>query len=225
MEDFKRSFVQNCKEYGIAPSQPLLTELKATKKDEGQSTVTLDFSGCNLSVQDCAVLAKTLSNDRNIEEVRFSDCLLSEESCKLLLNSFTSNRGVKKLDFKGNNIRSSAEIVGRILKVTTILTHLNLEWNGIGLGNTAIASLADGLQANQTLRYLDLRNNQIAHEGGAYIADALKVNHVLKVLDLRWNNIGLLGAKSFISMLKGNKEIFKLEISGKQTCISLCFLR
>ena len=216
MEEFKRNFVRNCKDYGIAPSAPLLNELRSTRKTREDSPLSLDFSGCNLAVHDCTVLAKTLSNDRNIEEVRFTDCLLTEESCKLLLIAFTSNKGVKKLDFKGNNIRSSAEFVGRILKVTTVLTHLNLEWNGIGLWNTAMSSLADGLQFNQTLRYLDLRNNQITHEGGTGIANALKVNHVLKVLDLRWNNVGMLGAKSFISMLKQNKEIVKLDIAGKQ---------
>ena len=216
MEEFKRSFIQYCKEYGIAPSEPLLSELRSTKSSREQSSLSLNFSGCNLSVQDCTVLAKTLSNDRNIEEVRFTDCLLTEESCKLLLQAFTSNRGVKKLDFKGNNIRSSAEFVGRVLKVTTILTHLNLEWNGIGLWDAAMSSLADGLQFNQTLRYLDLRNNQITHEGATRIANALKVNHVLKVLDLRWNNIGMLGAQSFMSTLKQNKEIVKLDVAGKK---------
>lgn len=218
MEEFKRAFVNNCKEYGISPSEALLSVLKARKQREGESApVSLDFSGCNLAVHDCAVLAKTLSNDKNIEEVRFSDCLLSEESCKLLLNALTSNRGVKKLDFKGNNIKSSADQIGRILKVTTVLTHLNLEWNGIGLWDTAMSSLADGLQANQTLRYLDLRNNQITHEGGTHIANALKANRILKVLDLRWNNIGMLGAKSFLIMLKLNKEVLKIEISGNDS--------
>lgn len=209
--------MQNCKDYGVAPSENLLSVLKGRKKAERQSeTLSLDFSGCNLAVQDCVVLAKSLSNDNNIEELRFSDCLLTEESCKVLLCALTSNRGVKKLDFKGNNIRASAEIVGRILKVTSTLTHLNLEWNGIGLWDTAVSSVAEGLQANQTLRYLDLRNNQITHEGGTCIADALKVNHVLKVLDLRWNNIGMLGAKTFLTMLKQNKEILKIEVAGKR---------
>jgi len=214
MEAFKRNFVSCCKEHGVVPSSPLLCTLKATKTPREHTPPSLDFSGCNLSVQDCAVLAKTLSNDINIEEVRFTDCLLTEDSCKLLLNAFASNKCLKKLDFKGNNIRSSAEIMGRILKLTTTLTHLNLEWNGIGLWDTAMSSLADGLQANQTLRFLDLRNNQITHEGGTHIANALKINRVLKVLDLRWNSVGMLGAKSFISMLRQNKEIIKLELSG-----------
>ena len=222
MEEFKLKVIQNCKEYGLAPSQVLLNEIRANKKNDDDSGLNLDFSGCNLTVQDCAVLARSLANDRNITEIRFSDCLLTEEACKLLLTAFTSNRGVQKLDFKGNNIRSSAGLIGRILKVTTKLTHLNLEWNGIGLWESAVIAIAEGIQMNQTLRYLDLRNNQISHEGGTCIANALKANHILKVLDLRWNNIGMLGAKSFLSMLKQNKEIVKLEVSG--TFVNVYFI-
>lgn len=218
MEEFKLNLVRNCKEYGIAPTEALLSELRHHRKADSSKVdlgpPSLDFAGSSLSVHDCAVLARTLSTDRNIKEISFSDCLLTEESCKLLLNALSTNKGLAKVDFKGNNIRSSGHIVGRILKVTTVLTHLNLEWNGVGFWDDAITSIAEGLQVNQTLRYLDLKNNQISHEGGTNIANALKANHVLRMLDLKWNNVGMLGAKSFLNMLKHNKMIVKLDLSG-----------
>ncbi len=215
MEEFRSSFMRNCRELGIAPSDVILHEIRERKTSEGSATeLGLDFSGNNLTVQDCAVLAKTLSSDRCITELRFSDCLLTEEACKLLLSYLSSNRSIRKLDLKGNNIRASAELVGRILKRTPSLTHLSLEWNAIGLWDSGLAAIAEGLQVNQTLRYLDLRNNQISHEGATFISNALKINRILKNIDLRWNNVGLLGAQSFLSMLKTNKDIVKIDLSG-----------
>eukprot|EP00794_Sanderia_malayensis_P003433 gene3433-3928_t len=202
MEDFRSNFMRNCREIGISPSDIILNVLRERTRQLEVSTsseVGLDFSGNSLTVQDCAVLAKTLANDKNIQELRFSDCLLTEEACKLLLSYLPSNRGVKKLDLKGNNIRSCAELIGRILKRTPTLTHLSLEWNGIGLWHSGLAAIAEGLQVNQTLRYLDLRNNQVSHEGATFLANALKINRILKIIDLRWNNVGMLGAQSFIS--------------------------
>ena len=216
MEQFISNFIRNCREFGVTPTDTVINQIidRKTPEDASKNGKILNLSGSNLPVKDCAVLAKTLSEDRYIEELRFADCLLTEESCKLLLNYISSNRALKRVDFKGNNIRSAAELVGRILKKTTTLTHLSLEWNAIGLWEFGLASIAEGLQVNQTLRYLDLRNNQITYGGGAYIANALKSNRVLKTLDLRWNNIGLQGARAFLSMLKHNTEIMRLELAG-----------
>ena len=41
-----------------------------------------------------------------------------------------------------------------------------------------------------TITELDLRNNQLGAESGAYFAEMLKRNRVLEILDLRWNEIG-----------------------------------
>ena len=59
---------------------------------------------------------------------------------------------------------------------------LCLEWNCVGLMDNAFAVLCEGLGSNSCLQILDLRNNQISHQGAAELAAALKRNPHLKAL-------------------------------------------
>ncbi|XP_030061042.1 leucine-rich repeat-containing protein 45 isoform X3 [Microcaecilia unicolor] len=72
----------------------------------------------------------------------------------------------------------------------------------------------DGLGSNHFLQHLDLRNNQINHQGAGELAMSLKHNASLRELDLRWNNIGLLGGRALLNCLHNNKTLEKLELSG-----------
>ena len=59
-----------------------------------------------------------------------------------------------------------------------------LEWNGLGILETSFAAFCDGLAANSALRALDLRNNQINHEGAEELSAALKRNITLRALGM-----------------------------------------
>ena len=52
----------------------------------------------------------------------------------------------------------------------------------MGLMDNAFAVLCEGLGSNSCLQILDLRNNQISHQGAAELAAALKRNPHLKAL-------------------------------------------
>ena len=168
-----------------------------------------------MTPEDCHALAKAISDDFYFEDVSFSDCLLSEEACKLLLLGLMENKSIKQLNLKGNNIRcGGAEVVGHFLKRNISVRSLLLEWNSLGLWDSGMIAIAEGLAVNQVLMYLDLRNNQVTHEGAGQLANALKRNRTLKGIDLRWNNIGLLGGRELLSLLKYNKTLTCLEITG-----------
>ncbi|XP_076444398.1 leucine-rich repeat-containing protein 45-like isoform X3 [Babylonia areolata] len=141
--------------------------------------------------------------------------MLSEDAVKNLAQGLAYNGYCKKLDLKGNNIRGSGvEALGKMLRYNRSLLSICLEWNGLGMLENSFAVFCEGLAANSTLRALDIRNNQINHEGAEEICAALKRNISLRALDLRWNNIGLLGGRSFIEMLKANKVLSRLELAG-----------
>ena len=52
----------------------------------------------------------------------------------------------------------------------------------MGMLETAFSVFCEGLSSNTRLQVLDLRNNQISHDGATHIASALKVNTTLKSL-------------------------------------------
>ncbi|KAL8619252.1 hypothetical protein ACOMHN_050033 [Nucella lapillus] len=215
MESCRLSYLRLCKDHHIEPQDCVVEKLKNLEHSGGKGRGTLDLSTEGLTPKTCAVLGKVLATDRNFTEIRFADCMLSDDALKSLAQGLAYNGYCKKLDLKGNNIRGNAvEALGKMIRHNRTLLSICLEWNGLGMLENLFAAFCDGLAANSSLRALDLRNNQINHEGAEELSAALKRNISLRALDLRWNNIGLLGGRSFIEMLKANKVLSRLELAG-----------
>ena len=225
MEDFHKRYARICREQHTYPLDAVLNHIRRyldsrlsgeESVNDGEEMVKLDLSGYNLTPDDCNALATALADDLFFEELNLSDCLLSEESSKILLRGLLDNQAIKRLSLKGNNIRSgAAEMLGQFLKKNTCVRSLLVEWNALGLWDSGMRAICEGLAINQVLLFLDLRNNQITHEGANHLAVALKRNHCLRGLDLRWNNIGLLGGRELLEALKYNKRLVGLELTGK----------
>lgn len=196
----------------MEPQESVVAQLQENKAAQGSK---LDLSGQSLSADTCSVLARALQKDTVFTEVSLSDCMLSEEGAKVLLTGLFDNITVKVLDLKGNNLRSKgAEVLGKLLARNKTLRRLVLEWNALGVWDEAFSLFCEGLASNGVLTQLDLRNNQINHQGAAELALALKRNNTVEVLDLRWNNIGLLGGRSLLEALQKNKSVVQLEMAG-----------
>ncbi|KFQ58364.1 Leucine-rich repeat-containing protein 45, partial [Pelecanus crispus] len=134
---------------------------------------------------------------------------------ELLLHGLCSNTTVTSLDLKGNNLRTmGAEALGKLLRQNKSIRSLILEWNSLGAWEEGFSFFCQGLGANSVLQRLDLRNNQISHQGAGDLAMALKQNASLQELDLRWNNIGLLGGRALLNCLHSNKTLKRLELAG-----------
>ncbi|KAM6963869.1 leucine-rich repeat-containing protein 45 [Tautogolabrus adspersus] len=213
MEDFRRAYLRLCKEGGVEPQESVVAQLQESRVSA--QGCRLDLSGQSLSVETCSVLARALHNNTVFTEVSFSDCMLSEEGAKVLLSGLFGNTTVKVLDLKGNNLRSKGnEVLGKLLSRNKTLRRLVLEWNALGVWDETFSIFCEGLASNSVLTHLDLRNNQINHQGASELALALKRNNAVEVLDLRWNNIGLLGGRSLLEALQKNKSVRQLETAG-----------
>ncbi|NXT74949.1 LRC45 protein, partial [Zapornia atra] len=139
----------------------------------------------------------------------------SYSGAKLLLHGLCSNTTVRSLDLKGNNLRTvGAEALGKLLRQNKSIRSLILEWNSLGVWEEGFSSFCQALGTNRSLQRLDLRNNQINHQGAGELAMALKQNASLQELDLRWNNIGLLGGRALLNCLHSNKTLKRLELAG-----------
>ena len=226
MEEFHKRYVRICREQHTYPLEGVSNHIRSYLDGDlagevssltSEGMAKLDLSGYNLSPDDCNALASALADDLFFEELNLSDCLLSEESSKILLRGLMDNQAIKRLNLKGNNIRSgAAEMLGQFLKKNTCVRSLLIEWNSLGLWDNGMKAVCEGLALNQVLLFLDLRNNQITHEGACQLAIALKRNQCLRGLDLRWNNIGLLGGRELLEALKYNKRLIGLELTGEK---------
>lgn len=57
-----------------------------------------------------------------------------------------------------------------------------LEWNALGMWEEGFSIFCEGLASNTSLTQLDLRNNQMNHQGAAELCVALKRNSTLQEL-------------------------------------------
>ncbi|XP_053561622.1 leucine-rich repeat-containing protein 45 [Bombina bombina] len=205
MEEFRRMYLRLCQERQLEP-QSVLRDAAGDR---------LDLSAQSLSPDTCQILGTLLQNDVTFTGVLLSDCMLSDDGLKPLLQGLATNAVIKHLDMKGNNLQAEgAKTIGKLLRRNSSLTSLTLEWNNLGMWEQDFSLLCDGLAYNQTLRKLDLRNNQINHKGAEELANALRRNFTLQELDLRWNNIGLLGGRAILSCLEANRSLQKIHLSG-----------
>uniref|UniRef100_A0A673GKT0 Leucine rich repeat containing 45 n=1 Tax=Sinocyclocheilus rhinocerous TaxID=307959 RepID=A0A673GKT0_9TELE len=191
MEDFRRSYLRLCKEGGIDTQESVLAQLQDTRTVTG--SCRLDLRGQSITVDTCSVLGRVLQNDAVFTEILLSDCMLSEEGGR------------------GNSQKENKKFHIALTKKVRLLV---LEWNALGMWEEGFAVFCEGLASNTSLSQLDLRNNQINHQGAAELCLALKRTSTLQELDLRWNNIGLLGGRSILEAMQQNRALIKLEMAG-----------
>nr|XP_051684384.1 leucine-rich repeat-containing protein 45 isoform X1 [Oryctolagus cuniculus] len=209
MEELRRAYSRLCQQSGAEPQEAVLQRLLQPPRGR------LDLATQSLTVDSCRALGKLLRAEALLTELVLSDCMLSEEGAALLLRGLCTNTAVRLLDLKGNNLQArGAEALGRLLRQNKSIQSLTLEWNSLGAWEDAFAAFCGGLAANEALRQLDLRNNQISHQGAEQLALALKGNTTLQQLDLRWNNIGLLGGRALVSCFPSNRSLRRLDLAG-----------
>ncbi|KAM5309033.1 leucine-rich repeat-containing protein 45 isoform 3-T3 [Glossophaga mutica] len=235
MEELPRSYSRLCRESGAEPQEAVLQQLRAAPRGR------LDLATQSLTLDTCRALGELLQKEAQLTELVLSDCMLSEEGAALLLQGLCANTVLRLLDLKGPLACVRVLRVGvasELPRTSGTSWHqeaphhlcrawppwlpeqdrdpagLTLEWNNLGTWEDAFATFCRALAGNGVLRQLDLRNNQISHQGAEELALALKSNTSLQQLDLRWNNIGLLGGRALVTCLPSNRTLWKLELAG-----------
>ena len=193
----------------------LLTQISENR----YSSSSLDLSGRQLTDQDIPSLAKALSHNTSLTDLKLWYNQIGPEGAKVLANntSLTSlvlgnnyignegakalanNTTLKSLNLSDNQIGPES---AKALANNTSLSSLDLSYNQIGLeGAKTLAKIT-------SLTSLVLVNNQIGDEGAKILAN----NTSLSSLDLSYNQIGLEGAK----ILANNTSLTDLKLRFNQ---------
>jgi Ran GTPase-activating protein (RanGAP) involved in mRNA processing and transport len=136
-----------------------------------------------------------------------------------LCEVIAAGSSITALDLRGCNIRTGgAAALAKLLQTNNTLRTLDLEWNGIGSSDEAVAIIADALAVNQGLTSLDLRNNSVSPQGACHLARALGANKALHRLDLRWNDVGVFGGNALAHALEANRTLCEMLLSGNKVC-------
>ncbi|CAH1390399.1 unnamed protein product [Nezara viridula] len=192
-------------------------------------TGELDLSGYPVALGGWEVLSKIMVKNEAITKLKFCDCMIPTLGFDFIFNALMNCNRISEVNLFGNNMSNTSIIqLGKMLSINKSIKTLTLNWNNIGESLEAFSAFCGGLSQNQSLEYLDLRNNQVCSAGANELSVALKQNHSLKILDLRWNKLKNKGVDYLQNALKFNVSIKELLLKGnfvhfqETTSVELC---
>ena len=135
-----------------------------------------------------AQLASGLAASRSLTELHLGYNYLSAEAVVHVAGALLTNRTLRTLDLQANNV-----------------TNYGHELHGL-------RQLCTSLEANATLRHLNLDNNDLRAEGAAMVAQALTTNSTLRELCLESNGLEDEGASAVADVLRRRVHTMSLQV-------------
>ncbi|CAI5670965.1 leucine-rich repeat-containing protein 34 isoform X2 [Oreochromis niloticus] len=163
---------------------------------QGNGTLlSLRLSGNKIGRGGGLELASMLQENCTLQELEVADCDLDTSSIIALVIMLKKNKALCSVDISRPLLFSHQEWAvhcSKMLAVNSSLMELHL--GRMGMTDTGIEQLTEGLGRNHSLRYLDLCSNRVTRDGAFHLAMMLKQNRALEILDLSSNQIGDGGA-------------------------------
>ena len=158
--------------------------------------------------------------------VTLPSCSIDDHSLGLLLGELSRHaeacssgdvlQGVTELNIGGNNISDDGMArLATALQANTTMKILDISGND-GIAVNGAKSLGRALSVNSSLEELDISDTSIGDEGVAHIANALQTNTTMKVLNVEHCDISGKGAESLARALTPSSSLEELYISDNK---------
>ncbi|PIO30453.1 NACHT, LRR and PYD domains-containing protein 3 [Aquarana catesbeiana] len=195
----------------------------------------VDLFGVPLSPLDCSVLSFIIQSCRETEEVYIASCniqgeglkklipalqtikslslsnnYLTDSSCPHLASGIRNNQTLRTLDLSWNNLEGSHFSVLMTALTTSHIKELLLSYNH--LTDNSCADLASGIRNNQTLRTLNLSENNLE---GPHFCDLMAALTTSQIEELYLANNVLTDSSCphLASGIRNNKALKRLDLS------------
>ncbi|XP_058606024.1 NLR family CARD domain-containing protein 3-like isoform X2 [Onychostoma macrolepis] len=150
----------------------------------------------------------------NCRKALLAGCNLSDQHCKSLSSCLqSSNSSLRDLDLSNNDLRDSGV---RLLSVGLKSSHCQLNILRLSICNLTgqcCESLSSSLQSSNSLRELDLSNNDLQDSGVKLLSVGLKSSHCQLLLRLAGCNLTGQCCRSLSSSLQSSNSLRELDLS------------
>uniref|UniRef100_A0AAY5ESK4 Uncharacterized protein n=1 Tax=Electrophorus electricus TaxID=8005 RepID=A0AAY5ESK4_ELEEL len=200
---FSNGTIMSCKSLtSVLQTENSLRELKINNND-------LQNSGVE---QLCAGLK---SSHCKLEILRLSGCGLNEESCKSLTSVLQTENSLRELKINNNDLQNSGvEQLCAGLKSSQCKLEI-LRLSGCGLNEESCKSLKSVLQTENSLRELEMNNNDLQNSGVEQLCAGLKSSHCkLEIHRLSGCGLNEESCKSLTSVLQTENSLRELEMNN-----------
>ncbi|XP_008277311.1 leucine-rich repeat-containing protein 34 [Stegastes partitus] len=155
------------------------------------SLLSLRLSGNKIGNRGAMYLASMLQVNSSLQQLELADCDLATQSVIALSIVLKTNKALRSVDISRPLLFSHQEEwavhFSEMLAVNSSLLELHL--GKVGMSDSGMERLTEGLRLNHSLRYLDLRCNRVTRDGVRRLAEVLKQDSALEVIDLSSNRI------------------------------------
>ncbi|XP_033494231.1 leucine-rich repeat-containing protein 34 isoform X1 [Epinephelus lanceolatus] len=166
-------------------------EVLAKSLQCNSTLVFLSLSGNKIENRGAMHLASMLQVNTSLRELELANCDLATQSVIAFAIMLKSNKTLCSVDISRPLLFSHQEEwavhFSEMLAVNSSLVELHL--GKMGMTDTGMERLTEGLRLNHSLRYLDLCCNRVTRDGMHHLAKLLKQNLTLEVIDLSSNRI------------------------------------
>ncbi|XP_049421970.1 leucine-rich repeat-containing protein 34 isoform X1 [Epinephelus fuscoguttatus] len=166
-------------------------EVLAKSLQCNSTLVSLSLSGNKIENRGAMHLASMLQVNTSLRELELANCDLATQSVIAFAIMLKSNKTLCSVDISRPLLFSHQEEwavhFSEMLAVNSSLVELHL--GKMGMTDTGMERLTEGLRLNHSLRYLDLCCNRVTRDGVHHLAKLLKQNLTLEVIDLSCNRI------------------------------------
>ncbi|XP_068109310.1 NACHT, LRR and PYD domains-containing protein 12-like isoform X2 [Hyperolius riggenbachi] len=174
-----------------------------------QTLRKLDLSNNNFVRPELSVLMAALTTSR-IEELLLSYNHLTSRSCPHLASWIRNNQTLRKLGLSGNSLGGPDFSVLMTALPTSRIEELHLQHNG--LPSRSLPHLATGIRNNQTLRKLNLSNNDLRGPEFSGLMEALPTSRI-EELDFSCNFLPPTSLPYLASAIRNNLTLRKLNLT------------
>mmetsp|Transcript_51409 Transcript_51409/g.164368 ORF Transcript_51409/g.164368 Transcript_51409/m.164368 type:complete len:378 (-) Transcript_51409:52-1185(-) len=182
----KQTYLTACEELGITPVSQIL------KYMEQEDISVMHYGIGKLGVE---AMCRGLRINKTVKRLCLSDNNLGAEGVRLVVELINRFRGdIDDIDLGENHIKlPGVKEIAKLLKPTTSkISALSLRGNKLGCKEACV--IAEAMEQNRTLRYLDVAENKFGEKAGRALGAMLAVNSGLTELNLAWNNLRPKGA-------------------------------
>ncbi|XP_072284227.1 NACHT, LRR and PYD domains-containing protein 3-like [Pyxicephalus adspersus] len=195
----------------------------------------IDFSDVPLTPLDCSVLSFILKSCRETEAIHLNNCNIQSEglkklksalctskalsledngltdsSCPHLASGIRNNQTLTTLNLSKNNLQGPH--FRDLMETLTTSQIEKLDLNGNHLTDSSCPNLANGIRNNQTLKKLDLSDNNLEGPHFRDLMEALTTSGI-EELDLHNNQLTDSSCPHLASGIRNNQTLWKLDLS------------
>jgi Ran GTPase-activating protein (RanGAP) involved in mRNA processing and transport len=178
---------------------------------DNSSIKKLSLNGNGMDQSGINYLSSGLQGHKSLESIDLSSNKINAFACEVLMKALLHNNILSNLNLGGNPIGNNENAMTALAnKLANNSSITRLELGGCDLGWYEASIIAQALQGNRKLEYLNISYNAIGEAGAKAIAHFLRHDTVLKTLCISSNSIGHYGAEALMEALGHNISLMEI---------------